>query len=62
MLKNPDFEQDFWLRTAEGIYNIAYDSISLMKWICCDRSYTEKIIYYDLMGSRWKYLNEISKR
>ena len=34
MLEFPDFEQDYWSRTAEGIYKIAHDSIRLMKWIC----------------------------
>ena len=63
MLMNPNFEQDNWSRTAEGIYNIGHDSIRLMKWIChYDRSYYENINYYDLMGSVCKYLNEISKR
>ena len=34
MLENPDFEQDQWSRTAEGIYKIGHDNIRLMKWIC----------------------------
>ena len=52
MLLNPDFEQNYWSRTAEGIYKIGYDSIRLMKWICYyDRSYYENINYYDLMAS-----------
>ena len=34
MLKNSEFEQDFWSRTATGIYKIGHDSIRLMKWIC----------------------------
>ena len=37
MLKNPDFEQDYWSRAAKGIYKIGHDSIRLMKWL----------IYYD---------------
>ena len=57
MLENPDFEQNYWSRTAEGIYKIGHDSIRLMKWICYyDRSYYENINYYDLMGSICKYL------
>ena len=52
MLENPDFEQNFWSRTATGIYKIGHDSIRLMKFICYyDRSYYENINYYDLMGS-----------
>ena len=40
MLQDADFEQDFWSRTAEGVYEIAHDSIILMKWICYyDRFY-----------------------
>ena len=39
MIINPDFEQDYWSRTAVGIYRIRHDSIRLMKWICFyDRS------------------------
>ena len=42
MMKNPDFEQNYWSRTATGIYKIGHDSIRLMKWICYyDRSYYE---------------------
>ena len=33
MSENPDFEQDYWSRTAEGIYKIGHDSIRLMKWL-----------------------------
>ena len=39
MLENQDFEQNYWSRTAEGVYKIGHDSIRLMKWICYyDRS------------------------
>ena len=52
LLKNPDFEQNYWSRTATAIYKIGHDSIRIMKWICYyDTSYYEKINYYDLMGS-----------
>ena len=34
MMKNPDFEQDYWSTTATGIHKKGYDSIRLMKWIC----------------------------
>ena len=52
MLKNPNFEQNYWSRTAKGIYKIGHYSIRLMKWICYyDRSYYENINYYDLMSS-----------
>ena len=60
MLENPDFEQDYWSRTASGIYKTGHDSIGLMKWICnYDRSYYENINSYDLMGSALSCLNEI---
>ena len=63
MIKNPNFEQNKYSRTAEGIYKTAHDSIRLIKWIYYyDRSYYENIIYYVLMGSTCKQLNETSKR
>ena len=56
MLKNPDFEQDYWSRTAVGIYKIGHDGIRLMKWCCYyDRSFYGNINYYDLMGSVCRY-------
>ena len=52
LLKNPDFEQNYWSRTSTGIYKIGRDSIRLMKWIWYyDRSYYENISYYDLISS-----------
>ena len=62
MIKNPDFEQNYWSRTSTGIYKIGHDSIRLMKVICYyNRYYYENINYYDLMGSICKYsiINEI---
>ena len=60
LLTIPDFEQDYWSRTAQGVYKIAHHSIRLMKWICYyDRSYYENINHFDLMGSVCKYLIEI---
>ena len=57
LLKNPDFEQNYWSKTATGIYKIGHDSIRLMKWICYyDRSYYENRNYYDLMASICIYL------
>ena len=61
LLKNPDFEQNYWSQTAKGIYKIGHDSIRLMKFICFyDRSYYENINYYDLMGSICRYIIEIT--
>ena len=65
MLENPDFEQNHYSLTSTGIYRIPHDSIRLMKWFCYydrDRSYYENNVYYDMMGSICKHLNEISKR
>ena len=61
MLENSDFEQNYWSKTATGLYNIGHDSIRLIKWICYyDRSYYENINYYDLMGSICRYIIEIT--
>ena len=58
MLEKSDFEQDYWSRTATGIYKIGHDGIRLLKWICYyDRSYYENKNYYDLMGSVCEYSN-----
>ena len=63
MLKNSDFEQNYWLRTSQGIYKIGHDSVRLMNWICYyDRSHYENINYYDLLGSICKHLNEIPRQ
>ena len=60
MLKNPDFEQNYWSGTAKGIYKIGYESIRLMKWICYyDRSYYDKINYYDMMASICIFLKKM---
>ena len=57
MIKNPNFEQNKFSLTSKGIYKIGHDSIRLVKWICYyDRSYYEKINYYDLMASICKFL------
>ena len=59
MIKNTNFEQNYWSRTATGIYKICHDSIRLMNWICYyDRSFHENINYYDLMGSVLQSLKE----
>ena len=33
MIKNPDFEQNYYSRTAVGFYKIGYESLRLMKWL-----------------------------
>ena len=61
MLENPNSEQDYWSRTATGIYKIGHDSIRLMNWISYyDKSYYENINYYDLMGSICRYNTDIT--
>ena len=63
MLESPNFEENYWSRTSNGIYKIGHDSIGLMKWIWYyDRSYYENISYYYLMGSICKNLNELPRQ
>ena len=58
---NPDFEQNYYSRTAEGIYKNEHDFIRLMKWLgCYDRSYYRNINPYALMASISTCLNELS--
>ena len=58
ILENPDFEQDYWSRTAEDIYEIEDDGNRLMKWLVFyDRSYYDNMICFDLMGSIVKSVN-----
>ena len=46
MLEKPDFKQDYYSRTAIGIYKIGHDSIRLMNWLAYyDRSFYENIHY-----------------
>ena len=33
MIENPDFEQNYYSRTAKGIYFIGHNSIRLKKWL-----------------------------
>ena len=33
MCEHPDFEQNFYSKTAVGLYEIEHDSITLMKWL-----------------------------
>ena len=59
MLEKPDFEQNYWSRTAIGIYKIGNDSVLLLEWlIYYDRSYYDKMNFYDLMGSIVKTVRE----
>ena len=61
MIKNPDFEQNYWSGTATGVYKIGHDSIRLMKLFCYyDRSYFENINFYDMMGFVCRYFIDIT--
>ena len=52
MVENSNFEQDFWSRTAEGIYETGHDSIRILKWLTYfDRTHYVIINYDDLMAS-----------
>ena len=33
MLENPDFEENDWSKTAEGIHKTGLDSVRIMKWL-----------------------------
>ena len=45
MLEKPDFEQDYWSKTAIGIYKITYDSVRSLKWLAyCDRNFMKVLI------------------
>ena len=33
MNEYPDFEQNYYSRTAMGVYKIGHDTIGLMKWL-----------------------------
>ena len=59
LLKNLDFELDYWSITAKGIYEIGHDSIRLMKrLIYYDLSFYDNMNCFDLMGSVLKTLKE----
>ena len=61
MLENPDFEQDYWSKTAESIYKNGHESFRLRKWLAYyNRSLYENKNCYDLMSSVLKRSNEIS--
>ena len=63
MLENPDFEQDYYSRTAKVIYKNGHDSIRLLECICSyDRSQYENINHFDLMGSVLECSNETSQQ
>ena len=58
MIKNPDFEQNYWSRTSTSIYKKGHHSVRLLKFICYyDRCFYENINYYDLMASVLTVLN-----
>ena len=61
MLENPDFEQNHFSRTADGIYKIKHDSIRLLKSLMFyDGRFYDIMNYFDLMGSDCKFLKGIS--
>ena len=61
MLENPAFGQDHWSGTTEGIFKNGHDSIRIMKWLIdYDRFYYDNMNYFDLMGSVFKKIFEIS--
>ena len=60
--EHPDFEQNYYSKTTQGPYKVSHFSIKLRKWLDqYDRSFFEKINYFDLMGSILTCLDEISE-
>ena len=52
MLENPDFEQNYCSKTAEGFYKIGHGSIRIMKWLIhYDRSDYDNMNYFALLCS-----------
>ena len=33
MNENPDFEQEYYSRTAKGIYKLGHDTSKLLEWL-----------------------------
>ena len=60
IIKSLDLKQNYFSRTSTGIDNFGDVSFRIKKWLAFyDRSYYVNIIYYDLMRSVLKILNEI---
>ena len=60
MLKNPNFDQDHYSRTAQGIYKIGHDSFRLMKLLIhYYRSFYDNLNYFDSLGFICNYLIDI---
>ena len=52
MKKNPDFEENYFSKTAEGIHKISHYSIRTLKCLCyADRPLNENSYYSDLMAT-----------
>ena len=52
MKKNPDFEQNYYSETAEGIHKVSQYSIRIMKLLCyADRPYYESVNNFVLMAT-----------
>ena len=60
MNEYPDFEQDYYSRTARELYKSEHDSIGKMNCLAYyDRTYQVNTNYYDFVGSVLTCLNEI---
>ena len=61
MKENPDFEQNYYSKSSEGIFRTGHDSVRLMKWLdFYGRSCYENIIHYDIIFTVLIFLNETS--
>ena len=59
MLEKPDFEQDYWSKTSQGVYKVGLDPFRLMEWLTnYERSFYRNITYDDLLGSVLKYIKK----
>ena len=57
----PEFEQNFYLRTAKSNFRNGQGSVRLKKWIASYDHFYENTFYFDLMASVLTCLKNISK-
>ena len=58
---NEDFEQNYYSRTATGLYKIGHDSRRLMKWMAYYDKYGTRNSF-DVIASVLSCLSKISER
>ena len=61
MKKNPDFEDYYFSKTAEGLFRYDQYSIRIIKRLCyADRTFFENVNYFVLMATFLTCPNEIT--